>query len=192
MKKLILISVILLIVVYFSVTLLIFPQQYLSNEQFVPIAFVDVKLSESEIILGDSFRLNITSGNQGEYGDIHILSTAFPNLQTTENTIEIVTYDFTHSPKFIMPGDEIGAKYSGGVTTTRAQYPSIEAMNRPVLSGSEYHMDLVVTPKETGSFLIYVKSINIPHTSDKSHFPISGFLDHQDEHVLVYSIDVTS
>lgn len=177
--------------VYFSLTLFIFPEQYSDNPQFTPIPFVESQLSDSEIILGESFRLNIQSGNKGDYGDIHILSVAFPNLQNTENDVKIVTYDFTHSPKFIKLGDEIGSKYSGGLEITTAKYPSIEAMSRPIPSGSKYNMDLIITPSHIGQFTIFVKSINIPHSSELSHFPQSGMLDHQDEYVLVYSVNVT-
>lgn len=177
--------------IYFSLTLFILPEQYSDNPQFTPIPFVESQLSDSEIILGESFRLNIQSGNKGDYGDIHILSVAFPNSQNTENDVKIVTYDFTHSPKFIKPGDEIGSKYSGGLEITTAKYPSIEAMSRPIPSGSKYNMDLIITPSHIGQFTIFVKSINIPHSSELSHFPQSGMLDHQDEYVLVYSVNVT-
>ncbi len=191
MKKIILISIVsALLITYFSITLFVFPEQYLSKEQFNPSPFLEVELSDSEIFLGESFRMNISSENQDDYGDIHIVSTAFPTLENTENIVNIASYDFTHSPKLLIPGDEIGSNYSGGLETVTAKYPSIEAMSRPIPSGQKYHLDLVITPTDTGPFLIYVKSIDIPHTSNLSHFPHSGTLDHQNEHVLVYTVNV--
>ena len=193
MKKIILIPIIVIsLMIYFSLTVLFLPEQYLSKDQFIPIPHLDVELSESEIILGESFRLSILSENRGDYGDIHIVSTAFPDLKSIEGVVEIVSYDFTHSPQFIIPGDEIGSKYSGGLESVNAKYPSIEAMSRPIPSGVKYHIDLLITPNEIGPFLVYVKSINIPHTSPMSHFPDIGRLDHQDEYVLVYTVNVNS
>ncbi|MDH3486602.1 MAG: hypothetical protein OEL82_00980 [Nitrosopumilus sp.] len=166
------------------------PEKYLSNEQLVPQPYFEVILSNSEISLGDSFQLSIVSENRGDYGDIHILSTSFPTLSEIEGIVEIVTYDFTQSSVHITPGDEIGAKYSGGLESIIAKYPSIEAMNRPILPDAKNHLELIITPEKPGIFTIYVKSIDIPHTSNQSHYPYSGILDHQDEYVLDYSVNV--
>ena len=59
---------------------------------------------------------------------------------------------FTLSPSYISVGEKIGSKYSGGVETTIAQYPSIEAMSRPLNPDIETHFDIVVTPKNSGIF----------------------------------------
>ena len=71
-----------------------------------------------------------------------------------------------------------------------AHYPSIEAMSRPIHQGSQYHLSQIITPEKQGNFSIYVKSVNIPHTSDLSHHPQIGILDHQEEYVQVYSVNV--
>ena len=160
------------------------------TEQLIPEPIFESILSKTDIVLGDSFRLDIVSKNTGDYADIHIVSIAFPDLITIDDTVKIATYDFTLSPSYISVGEKIGSKYSGGVETTIAQYPSIEAMSRPLNPDIETHFDIVVTPKNSGIFNIYVKSIGIPHTSDLSHYPYSGILDHQNEHVLVYSVNV--
>ena len=166
------------------------PSEFLMTEQLVPEPIFQATLSDSEIILGDSFRLDIVSVNNGDYADIHIVSVAFPDLIEIDGSVKIATYDFTLSPSYVHVDDEIGSKYSGGVEKTLAQYPSIEAMSRPLKSNVPTHFDLVVTPQKSGLFNIYVKSIGIPHTSDLSHYPYSGFLDHQNEHVQVYSVTV--
>ena len=160
------------------------------TEQLVPEPAFQSTLSDSEITLGDSFRLDIVSVNNGDYADIHIVSVAFPDLTKINDIVKIATYDFTLSPSYISVDEEIGSKYSGGVETTLAQYPSIEAMSRPLKHDVATHFDLVITPQELGIFNIYVKSIGIPHTSDLSHYPYSGILDHQNEYVLVYSVTV--
>ena len=189
-KFLIYLSGLVILSLYFILTIFILPSEFLMTEQLIPKPSFQAVLSDSEIILNDSFRLDITSVNNGDYADIHIVSVAFPELIEIDDVVKIATYDFTLSPSYISVGEEIGSKYSGGVETTISQYPSIEAMSRPLKSDVETHFDIVVTPKKSGIFNIYVKSIGIPHTSDVSHYPYSGILDHQNEHVLVYSVTV--
>lgn len=176
--------------VYFAMTVFVLPEKYLLSEQLVPSPYLEVQLSNTEINLGESFRLNTISKNNGDYGDIHIVSAAFPTIQNIEGIVRVVSYDFSNSPNYILPGEEIGAMYSGGLETVFAKYPSIEAMNRPVHPGLEFVMDLQITPDEAGEFIVYLKSIDIPHSSPESHFPQSGLLDHQGEHVLVYTVNV--
>ena len=176
--------------VYFALTVFVLPEKYIAKEQFVPSPYLEVELSSTEITLGESFRLSTISENKGDYGDIHIVSAAFPTVENIESVIKIASYDFSNSPQYIEPGEEIGAEYSGGIKMVSAQYPSIEAMNRPVHPGVKYVMDLKITPDEVGEFTVYLKSIDIPHSSSVSHFPQSGQLDHQGEYVLVYTVNV--
>jgi len=191
LKKLIVIGIMVIsLSAYFALTVLVLPEKFLAQEQLVPIPYLEVELSKIEIDLGQSFILSTISENIGDYGDIHIVSAAFPTVQNIENNVKIVSYDFSNSPKYINYEDKIGANYSGGLETVLAQYPSIEAMNRPVYPGIKYVMDLQITPEEIGVFTVYLKAINIPHTSSASHFPQSGHLDHQGEHVLVYTVNV--
>ncbi len=191
MRKILIYSIsAIFVIIYFSLTVFILPEKYLSNEQLTPQPFFEAVLSDSDISLGDSFRFSIVSENRGDYGDIHILSTSFPTLSKIDGIVGIATYDFTQSPVHVEVGDEIGAKYSGGLESAVAKYPSIESMNRPILPGAKNHLDLIITPEETGTFTIYVKSIDIPHTSNMSHYPYSGILDHQDEYVLDFSVNV--
>ena len=191
MKKfLIYLSSFAILSIYFILSVFILPPEFLMTEQLVPEPVFEAVLSETDIELGDSFRLDIVSENNGDYADIHIVSVGFPNLTEINNVVKIATYDFSLSPSYISVGEEIGSNYSGGVDTTFAQYPSIEAMSRPLKSNIETHFDVVITPKISGIFNVYVKSIGIPHTSDLSHYPNSGILDHQNEYVMVYSVTV--
>ena len=175
---------------YFALTVFILPEQYMSHEKLVSQPHFEVKISDKEITLGESFRLDITTKNSGEYGDIHILSTAFPDLIEIGSIVKVSTYDFTQPPNNIMSGEKMIAKYSGGLEHINAKYPSIEAMSRPVYPGSTYNLSQVITPENTGNFSVYVKTVNIPHTSSLSHHPQIGVLDHQEEYVQVYSVMV--
>ena len=189
-KFLIYLSGFVLLSLYFLLTIFILPSEFLMTEQLIPEPYFQSTLSDSQINLGDSFRLDIVSINNGDYADIHIVSVAFPDLFEIDDVVKIATYDFSLSPSYISIGDEIGSTYSGGIETTFAQYPSIEAMSRPLKPNIETHFDLVVTPNTSGIFNIYVKSIGIPHSSDVSHYPYSGILDHQNEYVQVHSVTV--
>ena len=178
------------LIVYFALTVFILPEQYMTHEKLVSQPFFEANISDSDISLGESFRLEITTKNNGDYGDIHILSTAFPDLIEIGNAVEIVTYDFTQSSSRIDIGEKIIAEYSGGLDHVLAEYPSIKAISRPVQPDSTYHLGQVITPEKSGKFSIYVKSVNIPHTSNLSHYPQTGVLDHQKEYVQVYSVNV--
>ena len=191
MKKfLIYLSSFVILFLYFVLSVFILPSEFLMTDQLVPEPVFEATLSKTDIVLGDSFRLDIISENTGDYADIHIVSIGFPTLSKLDDVVKIATYDFTLSPSYISVGKKIGSNYSGGVETTFAEYPSIEAMSRPLKSNVETYFDIVVTPKKSGIFDVYVKSIGIPHSSDLSHYPHSGTLDHQNEHVLVYSVTV--
>ena len=176
--------------VYFALTVFILPEQYMSNEKLISEPQFEVEISHDEISLGESFRVEIATENNGEYGDIHILSTAFPDLSKIGDVVRIATYDFTQTPVNIATGDKIIAKYSGGLEHTIAKYPSIEAMSRPAYPDSRYHLTQIITPEKPGIFSIYIKSVNIPHSTDLSHYPQTGILDHQEEYVQVYSVNV--
>ena len=177
--------------VYFALTIFVLPENYLSNDQLVPKPHLETNLSDIEINLGDSFHLDIFSKNVGDYGDIHIVSVAFPNLHEIEDdVVQITTYDFTQSPRYLLPGDVLGSNYSGGLESIISEYPSIESMSRPIRSGQTHNIEFIITPQNTGNFTIYVKSINIPHTDDLSHFPQTGILDHQNEYVLPFVVGV--
>ncbi len=191
MKRILLVTLIgLSLTTYFGFTVFILPEQYMSHEKLVSQPHFEVQISDKNISLGESFDVDIVTKNSGEYGDIHILSTAFPDLDEVENVVKISTYDFTQPPDNIIPGEKIVAKYSGGLQYINAEYPSIEAVSRPVHPGSTFSMSQVITPEKTGNFPIYVKTVNIPHTSSLSHHPQAGILDHQEEYVEVHSVTV--
>lgn len=190
MKKFLIIGIIVLLGAYFVMSLVVFPDLYLSQDQLKPKPYFDVKISDEQITLGESFGVKIFSENIGDYGDIFILSVGFPTLSEIDDQIKITNYDFNHTPQKIKKGTILGAKYSGGVDKVSSQYASIEIMNRPTHAKEHYTMDLSVMPKNPGKFEFYVKTIAIPHTSDLAHFPQDGFVDPQGEYVKVYSVMV--
>src|SRR4051812_21886155 len=103
--------------IYFSFSLHFFPAFYISKpllSKAVPV-ITNVKISASEVSLGKSFNISVTSNNQGDTADIQIVSISFPNLTSIDNNdnITIKNHNFLQKPEFVKTGDEIGSKYSG-------------------------------------------------------------------------------
>ena len=179
-----------LVGVYLVLSLVVFPPLYLSKEIPVPQPYFEVKVSNSSISLGESFGVNIFSKNIGDYGDIHILSVGFPSLEKITDEVKVVNSNFNHQYHFIEKNTLVGSNYSAGDQKVKSPYALIEIMNRPSPQNGSYDFQLLVTPKNTGLYEIYVKSIEIPHTGELSHFPRQGMLDPQGEYVSVYSVMV--
>jgi len=179
-----------LIGVYLVLSLVVFPPFYLSKEIPTPQPYFEVTISNPSISLGDSFDMNVFSKNIGDYGDIHILSIGFPSIDKITNEVKVINSDFNHQYHFIEKNILVGSNYTAGDQKVESQYSLIEIMNRPSPSNGSYDFQLLITPKNTGLFEIHVKSIEIPHTSELSHFPHQGIIDPQGEYIAVYSVMV--
>ena len=179
------------LVVYFSISLYVFPQSYQSIEARRPQAIVtDVSLSAPDIALGQALTISVTGTNNGEDADMQIVSVGFPNLTTTDN-IKILKYDFDQRPILIVPGELLSSEYSDTDSSVLAQYASIEAFSRPWEAGKIYTADIEVIPKTEGRFVVFIKSVALPHTWEQAHYPQDGILDQQKEFVETYSVQVT-
>ena len=179
------------LVVYLSLSLYVFPQLYQSIEARRPQAIVtDVSLSAPDIALGQTLTISVTGTNNGEDADMQIVSVGFPNLTATDN-INILKHDFNQMPILIAPGELLSSEYSDTDSSVLAQYASIEAFSRPWEAGKTYTADIEVTPKMEGRFVVFVKSVALPHTWDQAHYPQDGTLDQQKEFVEIYSVQVT-
>ena len=177
------------LVVYFIMTLVIFPQEFLAQNTVEPQPTQEITIDFDEISLGESFQIKIQIINKNDISDILITSVGFPNLQEIGDEIEIISYDYTQSPRNIKSGEKLNSEYTSGGHIL-AEYPSIEAYSRNVVQDTSYHMVLGITPTNGGIFEIYVKTIAIPHTTDNSHYPQVGFVDPQGEYVSVYTVNV--
>ena len=180
------------LVVYFSLSLYVFPQSYQSIEARRPQAIVtDVSLSATDIALGHALTISVTGTNNGEDADMQIVSVGFPNLTTTDN-IKILKHDFDQRPILIAPGGLLSSEYSDtDSSSVLAQYASIEAFSRPWEAGKTYTADIEVIPKTEGRFVVFIKSVALPHTWEQAHYPQDGTLDQQREFVETYSVQVT-
>jgi hypothetical protein len=179
------------LVAYLSLSLYVFPQLYQSIEARRPQAIVtDVSLSAPDIALGQTLTISVIGTNSGEDADMQIVSVGFPNLTTTDN-INILKHDFNQMPILIAPGELLSSEYSDTDSSVMAQYASIEAFSRPWEAGKTYTADIEVTPKTAGRFVVFVKSVALPHTWDQAHYPQDGTLDQQKEFVEIYSVQVT-
>jgi hypothetical protein len=163
----------------------------------VPI-ITNVKMSASEVPLGKPFDISVTSNNQGDTADFQIVSISFPNLTSignnnnnNNNIITIKNHNFLQKPEFVKTGDEIGSKYSGLSKTTTAKYPSIEFFSRPWKTDAIYQAEIEIKPPPAvGRFVIFIKTVSLPHNNEISHYPHTGIKDHQEEFVEAYSVNV--
>ena len=179
------------LVVYFSLSLYVFPQSYQSIEARRPQAIVtNVSLSATDIALGQALTISVTGTNNGEDADMQTVSVGFPNLTTTDN-IKILKHDFDQRPILIAPGELLSSEYSDTDSSVLAQYASIEAFSRPWEAGKTYTADIEVIPKTEGRFVVFIKSVAFPHTWEQAHYPQDGTLDQQREFVETYSVQVT-
>jgi hypothetical protein len=180
------------LVVYFSLSLYVFPQLYQSIEARRPQAIVtDVSLSAPDIALGQALTISVTGKNNGEDADMQIVSVGFPNLTTTDN-IKILKHNFDQTPMLIAPPGELSSSgYSDTDSSVLAQYTSIEVFSRPWEAGKTYSADIEVIPKTEGRFVVFIKSVALPHTWEQAHYPQNGTLDQQKEFVETYSVEVT-
>jgi hypothetical protein len=180
------------LVVYFSLSLYVFPQSYQSIEPRRPQAIVnDVNLSAPTITLGQALIISVTGTNNGEdAADMQIVSVGFPNLTSIDN-IKILKHNFTQTPMLITPGKLLSSQYSSTGESVLAQYASIEAFSRPWEAGKTYSADIEAIPKTEGKFVVFIKSVALPHTWDQAHYPQDGTLDQQKEFVGTYSVQVT-
>jgi hypothetical protein len=180
------------LVAYFSLSLYVFPQSYQSIEPHRPQAIVtDVSLSAPDIALGHALTISVTGTNNGEdAADMQIVSVGFPNLTSIDN-IKILKHNFTQTPMLITPGELLSSQYSTTEESVSAQYASIEAFSRPWEADKTYSADIEVIPKTEGKFVVFIKSVALPHTWEQAHYPQDGTLDQQKEFVETYSVQVT-
>jgi hypothetical protein len=179
------------LVVYFSLSLYVFPQSYQSIEARRPKAIVtDVILSAHDITLGQPLTISVTGTNNGEDADMQIVSVGFPNLTTTDS-IKLLKYNFAQTPILIAPGEVLSSEYSDTDSSISAQYASIEAFSRPWEAGKTYTANIEVIPKIEGKFVVFIKSVALPHSWEQAHYPREGILDQQKEFVETYSAQVT-
>jgi hypothetical protein len=180
------------LVAYFSLSLYVFPHSYQSIEPRRPRAIVtDVNLSAPTITLGQALIISVTGTNNGEdAADMQIISVGFPNLTSIDN-IKILKHNFTQTPMLITPGKLLSSQYSSTGESVLAQYASIEAFSRPWEAGKTYSADIEAIPKTEGKFVVFIKSVALPHTWEQAHYPQDGILDQQKEFVGTYSVQVT-
>jgi hypothetical protein len=180
------------LIVYFSLSLYVFPQSYQSIEARRPQANVtDVTLSASDITLSQAVTISITGTNNGEDADMQVVSVGFPNLTATDN-VKVLKHNFDQTPIVIAPGELVSSEYSDTESSSvLAQYTSIEAFSRPWETSKTYTAEIEAIPTTEGRFVIFVKSVALPHTWERAHYPQDGILDQQKEFVEAYSVQVT-
>lgn len=175
---------------YFALTVYVLPQSYqaaLAPRKAAPVV-TEVNLP-SRITLGQGFTISVTGTNKGDEIDMQTVSIEFPNFTDTGN-IKVTSHDFKQTPLQISKGMQVELEYGSTGKTVNAQYAIVEAFSRPWTSGSSYSIDLQATPQAEGRFVVFVKSVALPHNGSQAHWPQEGMLDPQKELVKVYTVDV--
>jgi hypothetical protein len=177
---------------YFALSAYVIPQSYSSSEPPRPEPIVTgVSLSASEVALGQTFTISTMVTNRGDQSDVQVVSVGFPNITSTDG-ITVLKHNFVQSPFFVQAGQEVGTGYTGFERTVKAEYPSVEAATWSWKTGSTYSIDVQVKPDVEGRFVIFVKSIALPHSWEQAHYPHEGLMDYQQEFVQAYSVQVTT
>lgn len=182
------------LIIYYSLSILYIPQLYLlfSSEVKSQPVITGIKLSNSKVILGESFDLTITTRNHGDTADMQVVSLSFPNITSIDSIVKISDYNFTQKPVFIKVGDGVGSEYYGFDKVINAPYPSIEANSRPWHTGDYYQISIDVKPTSVGRFVIFSKTIALPHINELDHYPRFGIKDYQGEFIAVSAVDVVN
>lgn len=196
-----------LLATYFVLSFIFFPNYFLSQSETSkpkPMPSVtSVNTSTSTIKEGESFKISLVATNKGDNADVQTVSMSFPNSTSLINRASIdnkgnntlatiLSQNFTQNPIFIARGDQVGANYSGGGQSAIAAYPLIQFYSRPWETNHTYHSILEIKPHSnfTGKFMMFVKSVALPHTIALSHYPYVGIQDSQHEFVDVYYVNV--
>lgn len=182
------------LIIYYSLSIFIIPQLYfLSSSEIKPQPVITAaKLSASKVVVGESFDLTIIATNNGDTADMQLVSLSFPNITSIDSIVKILKYTFTQKPVFIKMGDKVGSEYVGVNKVINAYYPAIEANSRPWYNGDYYQISVEVKPNNVGRFVIFVKTIALPHTNELGHYPRFGIKDYQGEFVVLSSVEVVN
>lgn len=182
------------LIIYYSLSIFIIPQLYfLSSSEIKPQPVITAaKLSASKVVVGESFDLTIIATNNGDTADMQLVSLSFPNITSIDSIVKILKYNFTQKPVFIKMGDKVGSEYVGVNKVINAYYPAIEANSRPWYNGDYYQISVEVKPTNVGRFVIFVKTIALPHTNELGHYPRFGIKDYQGEFVVLSSVEVVN
>ncbi len=182
------------LIIYYSLSIFFIPQIYfLSSSEVKPQPVITAaKLSASKVVVGESFDLTITAMNNGNTADVQVVSLSFPNITSIDSIVKISKYNFTQKPIFIELGDKVGSEYVGMDKVINAYYPAIEANSRPWYNADYYQISIEVKPYTIGRFVIFVKTIALPHTNELDHYPRLGIKDYQGEFVAVSSVEVVN
>jgi hypothetical protein len=176
---------------YFALAIFFLPQMFsLTLAPPMPAPMITgVTISDGTVVLGTEFSMRVSAANRGDPADLQLVSVAFPNATSTD-VVAISDHNFKQSPFFIEPGNPIAAGYSG-VQSVVAGYPAVEAISRPWEPDEAFSIDLSVRPENEGRFVMFVKTVGLPHNGNQAHYPDGGVVDQQDEYVAVYEVMVT-
>jgi hypothetical protein len=93
---------------------------------------------------------------------------------TLNNIVEISKYYIPQKTVLFEIGDKIGLEYIESNKVINTNYPFKEANNRPWDNDDYYQISLKVKPSTVGRFVIFIKTISLPHTKELDQYPRLG------------------
>ena len=181
------------IATYLVLSIAVFPTSYLgtsiSPQKPAPV-IASVTIEPIAIKLGQQVQIKVIAVNSGGDADMQTISSGFPNL-TDSKDIQVMGQNLEHAPIMVSHGTKVGYGYTGTQQTVQAKYAAVEVQGWPWRHGETHEVDLKVTPQTAGNFVVLIKSVAMPHTDQRSHFPSNGTVDQQGEFVQVYALNVT-
>ncbi|QDX40796.1 PKD domain-containing protein [Salarchaeum sp. JOR-1] len=145
----------------------------------------------STVRVGESFTITVTATNNGVDATYQSIAVSFPDA-TSANAISITDTDFSNANyATVFPsGTSVGHKYGLG-STVQSKYPLAE-VGGPWATDQTKSLTLTVTPKESGTYTFYVKSVakDGGWESDPA-IGETATTDQQSEYVYTYTVTVT-
>lgn len=140
----------------------------------------------NEVVVGESFNITILAQNKGvRAGNWSTITTSFPSFDSPHDSqqLSVVQEDFDAWSGTIAAGSEIVDKAGNRIP---AKYAIAEAGTNADTyweAGKEHRLGVEVTPDETGTFVVYIRSTLTAenNTSKKYNYPPEDQADAVDQ-----------
>ncbi len=139
---------------------------------------------------GEPATIDVTVTNDGGTAKWQTIAVSFPADQPVSD-VKILDSDLCSSCyKIYSAGETTTATYSTSNVTLKTYL--VEGVSAGWAKGETHRLKLSVTPKETGPFIFYVKSVAAVTDWVSNWTPKTGTRDQENEYAFPYTINVTS
>jgi len=165
-----------------------------TNEEYTPFGWVPefqpiptlVSVNyPTSIELREWANITITARNDGGTAEWQTIHIGFPDNPPLVN-IEILPHDMNGGAEPYPNGTLLPANY--GEYNITSTYVMVEGVHGPWYNGEMHTMTVRVKPENTGTFRLYVKTVN--RAFGVTYYNTTDTKDQQDEYVYVFEINV--